>query len=514
MAQPLHKSRSMRRITINLSIPILLVAGTFGACGDHGPTGETSDPVQSAAGTSLQPAPLDPAVLTALQQKEQDNITKGLAHVNRRPVGARHFNQAFLDEVARAKAEGRLAQLAAAGGREVQLPFGQRVQLQSDFLRLSEIGSSQRLLNDLGNLRRAYQLAWDLAPVAVRSRHPSPAVANTLSLSSLQSELRFIRRDFELPNDFNVPPGVLQPPTQAACQAELGYDTGADQNPGTCAAYATAGLMRNVPFALRDDLTCVRNQGKRGSCTAFGTLAAMETAVHVQNGNKINLSEQHAYWYGETVVDYFHRYTYGLNTADFLQELYDSGYQIPKEKIWNYNPSWSRGTKSGDIYPNSCVGYAETCTDFAFQGEEQVGWILGLPFFVHPNPAPNAGAWSVALAVEIGTLSGDLDWAKFALDNEVSFAVAVDVTDSFKNPDANGYVTYVANEEVLGGHALHVAGWVDNADLPTGAPTGSGGGYFVLKNSWGEYAGDCGYYYVPYDYLLEYGRSLTTVSVQ
>ena len=169
--------------------------------------------------------------------------------------------------------------------------------------------------------------------------------------------------------------------------------------------------------------------------------------------------------------------------------------------------------KSGNTYPDSCVGYTETCTDFAFQAEEAVIYVLGFPVVYHENPAPNAGAWGVALALEIGVDAAALDWAQFALDNEVSFAVAVDVTASFRSPDANGYVTYVANETVTGGHAMHVAGWVANADLPAGAPSGSGGGYFVLKNSWGEIAGDCGYYYVPYDYLLNYGRSLTTVSV-
>jgi C1A family cysteine protease len=99
------------------------------------------------------------------------------------------------------------------------------------------------------------------------------------------------------------------------------------------------------------------------------------------------------------------------------------------------------------------------------------------------------------------------------LDGEIGLVVAVDVTASFRAPNADGYVTYTPNEGVLGGHAMHVAGWVPNADLPALAPTGSGGGYFVLKNSWGEPAGDCGYYYVPYDYLLDYGRSLTTVEV-
>ncbi len=91
------------------------------------------------------------------------------------------------------------------------------------------------------------------------------------------------------------------------------------------------------------------------------------------NGNKVNLSEQHAYWYGETTVGVNGRYIYGLNTSDYLEELESSGYQLPREKIWNYNPSWNIGgfDANTNTYPNSCAGYfGEKCTDFAFQADE------------------------------------------------------------------------------------------------------------------------------------------------
>jgi hypothetical protein len=302
---------------------------------------------------------------------------------------------------------------------------------------------------------------------------------------------------------------ILLPPTAATCAAEAGYEMGTDGTNGTCTAYATNGIMRNVAFPLRDDLTCVRNQGRRGTCTAFGATAAIETGVHVMNGNKTNESEQHAYWHGETLVDP-DPYTYGVNTADFLQDLASSGYKVPKEKIWNYNPSLSLGVPSGVLYPDSCVGYAgEECSDFAFQSVLDFDGTS----YSYPDPMPNAGAFGVATAAEIGTDAVALDFAKILLAAEIPLVAAIDVTPSFKSPNADGYVTYVANETSLGGHAVHVAGWVDNAALPAGAPAGSGGGYFVVKNSWGEGPGDCGYDYVPLNYFVDHGRSLTTVSV-
>lgn len=493
---------------------LCLIAAGFIACEDGATTGVAADPVHGAAPAEVAPTePLDPDLIAAHRLRQRDNLTSGLLHLTQRPERARRFSGTFLQSVERAIQEDRLEDLARAPGPLITMSSGESFSLQSDYHRLAELGASQRALKDRVNLLRAYQLSWDLAPPVVRNRHLAPANLNTATVPQLEGALSAVWRDIDLTTVVLSPPGVISPPSAATCQAEFGYGTGSDQNPGTCAAYAPSGLMRNVAFPLRDDLTCVRSQGRRGTCTAFGAVAAIETAVHVRNGNKVNLSEQHAYWYGETSVDYSGRYTYGLNTADFLNELMVSGYEIPREKIWNYNPSRSMKARSGNTYDDSCVGYSETCTDFAFQGEEDFISILGLPVYLHPNPAPNAGAWSVALAVEIGVDAAALDWAKFALDNEVSFAVAVDVTASFRAPDPNGYVTYVANEVVTGGHAMHVAGWVANADLPAGAPAGSGGGYFVLKNSWGENFGDCGYYYVPYNYLLNYGRSLTTVSV-
>ena len=62
-----------------------------------------------------------------------------------------------------------------------------------------------------------------------------------------------------------------------------------------------------------------------------------------------------------------------------------------------------------------------------------------------------------------------------------------------------------------GGHALQIVGFLSNftlnGDLFNDA---HGGGYFIIKNSWGCGAGDGGYYYVPADYV---SRLFGTLSV-
>jgi C1A family cysteine protease len=57
-----------------------------------------------------------------------------------------------------------------------------------------------------------------------------------------------------------------------------------------------------------------------------------------------------------------------------------------------------------------------------------------------------------------------------------------------------------------------ICGYVDNNHLPTNAPAGDGGGYFVVKNSWGTYHGDCGFVYLPYNYMRDYGTSMIALT--
>lgn len=462
-----------------------------------------------------QPAPMDPALAAFYKQQETDNIELALSYLTKNPEEARRrFSAEFLAQAQQALESGQLDKIANGQGPTIVVGKNKQVvMLQSDYNRLAELGAAVGARQNRGNLLQQYKLAYGLAPAHVQQLFPEPPTLWNVETARLMELVDFILADIRDISTVHYLPGVLLPPSQAMCEAEKGYEDGTDQDAGSCAGYAVGGIMRNVSFPLRDDLTCVKNQGQRGTCVAFGSTAAIETGVHVMNGNKVNLSEQHAYWYGETTVGVNGRYTYGLTTSDYVDELESSGYQLPREKIWNYNPSWNIGAFSGNSYPNSCVGYfGEKCTDFAFQADELL--VAGpVPFFLWPDPMPNAAAFGVAQAVSIGTDAAGLNFAKSVLDSEIPLVVAIDVTPSFRNPDANGYVTFLANEVVSGGHAVHVAGWIENADLPAGAPSGSGGGYFVLKNSWGESVSDCGYYYVPFDFLLTYGRSLTSVEV-
>src|SRR5690606_38905760 len=75
-----------------------------------------------------------------------------------------------------------------------------------------------------------------------------------------------------------------------------------------------------------------------------------------------------------------------------------------------------------------------------------------------------------------------------------------------------------AGKEVAGSygnHAVQIVGFLSNEEMskPGRTPVNvGGGGYFIVKNSWGCGAGDGGYYYVPADYVSGLFHSLSALS--
>jgi C1A family cysteine protease len=68
-----------------------------------------------------------------------------------------------------------------------------------------------------------------------------------------------------------------------------------------------------------------------------------------------------------------------------------------------------------------------------------------------------------------------------------------------------------------GGHNIHVIGYIDNSDIaalspPPGPGPAAGGGYFILKNSWGACTGDGGYFYMPADYVKKRAQAVYVIT--
>jgi len=87
-------------------------------------------------------------------------------------------------------------------------------------------------------------------------------------------------------------------------------------------------------------------------------------------------------------------------------------------------------------------------------------------------------------------IDDDLDKMREALDNNHPVYLGITVTNSMMNCDA---MLVPTSKATTGGHALAIVGYKDD-------PAIKGGGYFIIKNSWGTDCGDKGYQYVPFYY--------------
>lgn len=319
------------------------------------------------------------------------------------------------------------------------------------------------------------------------------------------------------------------------CSGDIGRGSDSDREPANPAcSFDPDGLYVNATWMHKFDHTCVKTQGARGSCVAFAVTAAAELEVQKIHGLRVNLSEQALYnrmkftWERRDVGD-------GFTNTKALRSAINEGYLLPFEFQWNYNQSLSRisYTNAADeviAYSNSCDGYPETCSNSAHQSGLFCAF---LPFgpdslacgYVPPNVNPGNFGFRLKDTFQLwdpdtkNSLES-VQLARLVLAGGYAVLFGIPVTPQYDaancndanpplcktGPDA-GVVTYVLNEDpetFRGGHALLAVGFVDNSNLPAGIPAGGGGGYFIVKNSWGHCWGDGGYAYVPYEYFRVY----------
>ncbi|MCC6806025.1 MAG: hypothetical protein IT381_01265 [Deltaproteobacteria bacterium] len=192
-----------------------------------------------------------------------------------------------------------------------------------------------------------------------------------------------------------------------------------------------------------------------------------------------------------------------------------TGYRFAYEKDWDYNKSYGR---TENPLKKSCDNYdGELCSDTYHQGKERCSvwqfWNCFLPEGVNIPARSNVHVTGGSI-LGLPVLGFSVDAMKAAVNARKGVVLSFDVTPSFDGP-MDGFVTYRPGETRRGGHVVHLVGYVDNVDLlrvlPS-APPASGGGYFIIKNSWGECWADGGYVYVPIDFIREYGTGVVVIN--
>lgn len=403
---------------------------------------------------------------------------------------------------------------------------GRTVMLEGPGTSLANLAASTRLAADVGNALAVYGVSYALLPDALRAQAPTPASLQGKPLADVSAALAQIdallgtlaNLDLTHMEPTAVAPGVSA--ELASQMAGGGLDTDA-----ACAApsrYAAA-----IWFPLKSFIPPVRNQVNRGTCWAFTAIGAVESRELVQNGQAVNLSEQFLVnkvkndW---DAADYYE----GYNPVTALNTAVSKGQGLPAESGWTYNGAPNRtSAKEGSAadFVGTCNPYgqgpnagwcSETahqsphyCTTFVFTfcGYKTITFSGGVA------ASKAAQIWSNGQRFDLNNYrnllaQGHVIMASFPVYEGFMHADDGVVSDySKKYHDADGNVV----DGTYGNHAVQIVAFLSNEQLSTPSYTANvgGGGYFVIKNSWGCGSGDGGYWYVPADYVRRLFNNLS-----
>jgi hypothetical protein len=267
---------------------------------------------------------------------------------------------------------------------------------------------------------------------------------------------------------------------QAALPAEFSFAAGNiqrhgmgaldDPNPDIPTDGGPASMAPLLPSVdLHNRFGPVRDQGQRGTCVAHASTAVREF-LSGQQSSQSDFSEQFLYWdckKHDMLPD-----AEGTFIRVAMDRLDVDG--IPVESDWPYNPNPIPGNEAHD-------------------------------------PAP-AGILDKANPYRISSSSGlsatNVDSLRQALANESPVAFTVPVyTYWFTEPaNSSGDIRMpLPGEKVEGGHAMCMVGYETDPNVP-------GGGYFLIRNSWGTgWASQsviaAGYARIPFAFISQYAKS-------
>ena len=252
------------------------------------------------------------------------------------------------------------------------------------------------------------------------------------------------------PKDLGL--GVIAPTAEMIAAAEAAVD-GVDTAEAAVSLPAAVNL---VPY-----MSPIRNQGSRGTCVSFALTALNEYVVR-RRGLDRNLSEQHLYAEIKSIDGA--SASCGTWQVQAVKALRDRG--ECRETVWPYNPN-------------------PPCNNHG----------------VRPSQARPEGLNYRLAAFQVAARSVAAYKTELARQRPVTVSVPV-YNSWYQSAETrrSGRITMrVGNEQVEGGHAVCLVGYQDSASSP-------GGGYFIVRNSWGTtWANQSpygpGYGTIPYRYI-------------
>lgn len=347
-----------------------------------------------------------------------------------------------------------------------------------------------------------------------------PTALQNADLETIRTALKSISSQGPTLISIHVPAPVN--PVGLACSAEIGASVVADEvffgdqtNSYACTTPSSGGILANFNWLDKNQLSCVRNQGARGLCHIFAATSALEELIARDTGNYVNLSEQDFTEHEKLiwVPDFFHD---GGGAYQDLTNAASFGYHFAYENQWDYNPSLSQPSPPADEFFYSCNNYPSTepgcswstpqANDYCTPNYSQCGFIPAVLPLTNSPYMPTVVQDIFNLQTVGTTLDNTNTILSFLAFND-AVILGFNETNAFQGAPG-GYVPCCGFDDLTskGGHYVHVVGYVSNSDLASNsgtmnAPPGAGGGYFIIKNSWGACTGDAGYYYMPVLYL-------------
>lgn len=192
---------------------------------------------------------------------------------------------------------------------------------------------------------------------------------------------------------------------------------------------------------LRPKFSEVYDQGKIGSCTANALCSIYEYDTNNFKGSRLFLYYNERIYINETNRDD------GAFMSDGIESL--KTYGLCEEKYWSYLIENVFKEPTKEAYENGKKNYV----------------------------------------LEAFNISNDIKIIKSWLIKNEPIAVAIALYSNFINSKSGIIGLPQDIDKFVGGHAVIICGFDDNNKR------------FILRNSWGSYWGDNGYFYLPYDYI-------------
>ncbi len=358
------------------------------------------------------------------------------------------------------------------------------------------------------NALAVYQLAYEHLAAALKAKVAAPSSLTGKSLAEIQAALDALNALLDAQSNLDPVQEAVQPKDVTIISGGYGAGAGPD-GPTSCGPSRSDSIYARLRWPLKQFLPPVKDQSARGLCWDFSAVGAIETRERVVHNSSVNLSEQ--YFNNVHKRDAFLGIDF-RGEGDFpdlaLGKFVDRNLPIALEDEWTYNAGGTR--VDADNFFGICKGYTGYCSETTHESPTtcaQVGSDVYCGFLI-PTYAglSTVHADRARLVWENSIISPTPPVAvmRQLLAGGQPLIATFPVLTGFDSPNG-GYITDSANMGYLGGHVAQLVGFAPDGSVPFAPPIdgGTGGGFFVLKNSWGC-AGDAGYYYVPALYLQRF----------